>query len=87
MIYSKKYERQAIEVYEALSANDVEVILFDTDDGFGSKIKNAKMLGLPKLAIIGKNFAESSKIELEDRKTGDKIFVDLPKLVEEFKSC
>ena len=45
------------------------------------------MLGLPKLAIIGKNFAESSKIELEDRKTGDKIFIDLPKLVEEFKSC
>ena len=87
VIYSKKYERQAIEVYETLSANDVEVILFDTDDGFGSKIKNAKMLGLPKLAIIGKNFAESSKIELEDRKTGDKIFVDLPKLVEEFKSC
>lgn len=85
VIYSKNHEKQAIKIYEILNKNEIKTVLFDTDDGFGSKIKNAKLLGLKNIIIIGKNFSENSKIEIENRKTGEKFFIELENLTEFLK--
>ncbi len=81
IVYSKKYEENAFEVYNFLLDKNIDVLIFDSDDGFGSKIKNAKMLGISNIAIVGSNYLENSSIELENRKNSNKLFLNKNELL------
>ena len=48
----------------------VIVLLDDRKDGYGTKIKDSELIGIPLNIIIGKQFIEKEEIEFRTR-TGD----------------
>jgi len=63
------------DLYNKLLANGVEVILDDTKERFGFKMKDAELIGFVYTIIIGKELADG-KVEIYERKTKTKISVD-----------
>ena len=53
-------------LYEALSAEGIEVLLDDRKDRFGAKIKDFELLGIPYGVVFGKRLAEG-KVEIIER--------------------
>jgi len=44
-----------------------EVLLDDRKDGYGTKMKDSELIGIPLNIIIGKKFIETNEIELKSR--------------------
>ena len=65
----------AEELYEKLNAAGVKTILDDRAERFGPKIADFELVGFPVGVIVGKKLKDG-KIELRDRKTGEKFEVD-----------
>ena len=63
----KKIAKAATKLYESLSHQGYDVILDDRKAGFGSKIKDSELIGIPINIIIGKSFVENDEIELRTR--------------------
>ena len=61
----------AINLYEQLTKINYSVLLDDRNVGYGSKIKDSELIGIPLNIIIGKNYIENKDIELIAR-NGDK---------------
>jgi len=57
-------------LYRELTEMGYDVLLDDRKDGFGTKIKDSELIGIPLNIIIGKQFLESEEIELRTR-SGD----------------
>ena len=68
-------------IAEALDAAGIEV-LYDDRVGVspGVKFKDAELLGMPTIAVIGKSLADGI-IEVKDRKTGDKVDVPVAEII------
>ena len=72
---------EAKKLYENLKKIGIESIIDDRENvNFGAKIKDAKVLGTPYLAILGGK-VESGKVELEDTKTGKKEIITIDELI------
>lgn len=84
VLYSNNLKEEAIKIYNFLLDNKIETVLFDSDDGFGSQIKNAKLLGLPFALIVGKCFNENRKVEIENRIDNSKTFLNPSDIVNYF---
>tara|TARA_Y100001970_G_scaffold293908_1_gene444501 strand:- start:1638 stop:2966 length:1329 start_codon:yes stop_codon:yes gene_type:complete len=56
---------KAINVYNTLKKNNIDVLIDDTEENLSSKIKKFNLLGIPNSIIIGKNFNEK-KIEFKE---------------------
>ena len=67
-------------MYEELLNKDIETILDDTKGSIGEKIRNAKVLGIPYIAIMGNN-TEDGYVEIERTKDGAKKIVTIDELV------
>ena len=63
----EKIAKAATKLYESLSDQGYDVILDDRKAGFGSKIKDSELIGIPINIIIGKSFVENDEIELRTR--------------------
>ena len=63
----EKIAKAATKLYESLSHQGYDVILDDRKAGFGSKIKDSELIGIPINIIIGKSFVENDEIELRTR--------------------
>ncbi|CAZ85676.1 unnamed protein product [Tuber melanosporum] len=59
---------------------DVDVILDDRDKDIVWKIKDAVLVGYPIMCIMGKSWVDSKKVEIEVRKTGARLGVELGNL-------
>ena len=44
----------------------------DRDDGFGKKIKDSELIGIPVSIVFGKNFTDHNKVEIIFR-NGEKV--------------
>jgi prolyl-tRNA synthetase len=55
------------DVYQAMKAKGVDVILDDRKDRFGAKMKDYELLGIPHTVVIGKKLSEG-KVEFVTRK-------------------
>jgi prolyl-tRNA synthetase len=55
------------ELYEQLTGMGYEVLLDDRKDGYGTKMKDSELIGIPLNIIIGKQFIENKEIELKSR--------------------
>lgn len=55
------------ELYEQLISMGYEVLLDDRKDGYGTKMKDSELIGIPLNIIIGKQFIENKEIELKSR--------------------
>ena len=78
---NQKKVEEALRLYEVLSNKGIKVMLDDRDLSIGSKIKDAKVLGVPYVAILGDN-TEDGQFEIENNRTSEKIVVKLEEYLE-----
>ena len=62
-----KVANAATDLYEKLSNQGYDVILDDRKTGFGAKIKDSELIGIPMNIIIGKLYVEKNEIEMRTR--------------------
>ena len=73
--------KKAEEIYQKLNSTGIGVILDDRENiNIGAKIKDAKVLGTPYIAVIGDK-QEGDNIELENIKTGEKTVLTVNELM------
>ena len=60
------------EIYQKLQSKGVEVIYDDTKASLGQKFSIADLIGVPTQIIVGPRSAAAGKVEVKDRKTGEK---------------
>ena len=78
---NKKLE-MANNIYQELENKKIPVLFDDRSDlSIGAKIKDSKMVGIPYVIVLGKTLDEG-KVIIENNKTGEKIEVELNKLVD-----
>ena len=76
--------KEAKALYEKLGKLGIESIIDDRENiNFGARIKDAKVLGTPYIAIFGGK-VEKGKVELEETKTGKKEIITTEELIERF---
>ncbi len=68
------------EIYQKLSAQGVEVIYDDTKASLGQKFSIADLIGIPTQIIVGPKSAAAGKVEVKDRKTGEKKEIEITNL-------
>ena len=68
----KNIEASSRKLYQDLTQKGFEVILDDREDGFGKKIKDSELIGIPLSIVFGKNFTDHNKVEIIFR-NGEKI--------------
>ncbi len=74
VIANKKDETQielANKIYNDTITDSDDVLLDDRAESFGVKLKDAELIGVPYILIVGKG-AIDGKVELEDRRTGER---------------
>ncbi len=68
----------AEDLYEALTAKGVEVILDDRDERAGVKFKDADLIGIPVRITIGPKSLQENKVEMKKRWESEIKLVSLP---------
>ena len=63
----KKIAKASTDLYSKLSSMGYEVMLDDRKDGYGTKMKDAELIGIPVNVIIGKQYLQNGEIELKHR--------------------
>ena len=61
----KKIAKAATDLYNELLSMGYEAILDDRKDGYGVKMKDAELIGIPINIIIGKQYLQNNEIELK----------------------
>lgn len=84
IISNKEKEDEALTLYNELQNQNIEVILDDTNESIGKKIRNAKIFGIPYIAILG-NSTNNGSVELEYTKDDSKEVVTKEELITKFK--
>ena len=64
------------ELYERLKASNVDVMLDDSKERFGFKMKDAELIGFPYTIIIGKEL-ENGLVQVYERRTRENISVEM----------
>jgi prolyl-tRNA synthetase len=73
------------EIYNKLQAQGIEVIYDDTKASLGQKFSIADLIGIPTQIIVGPKSAAAGKVEIKDRKTGEKQEIQITELDKLFK--
>ena len=63
----EKIAKASTDLYSKLSSMGYEVMLDDRKDGYGTKMKDAELIGIPINIIIGKQYLQNGEIELKHR--------------------
>jgi len=82
----KLLQKKSEEIYNELMENGIEVLIDDRDETTGVKFKDAHLLGIPFLIILGKNFIEKGQIELESR-GGEKEITNEKEILHKVTRC
>lgn len=85
LISNDKKKEQLEDLYKKFNNKDINVIIDDVKGTIGEKIRNAKILGIPYVAIMGNN-TEEGFIELERTKDGEKKTFAVEDLVKEIEN-
>ncbi len=72
------------EIYNSLAERGIEVIYDDTKASLGQKLSIADLIGIPTQVIVGPKSAAAGKVEVKDRKTGEKKEIEILELIKEF---
>ena len=79
-----KFSNIAENLYDTLAQKYINISLDDRDLSLGRKIKDSELIGVPWTIIIGKSYDEKNEFEIINRSSGEKFFVNNPK-IENFK--
>jgi len=83
---SREVQETAERIYRLLTENGVEVLFDDRKDTSpGFKFKDADLLGMPYQVIIGEKNLANGKIEIKERRTGDRLFVEVASLPDKIR--
>lgn len=82
IISNAKKSEVAEKLYNEFNNKDIEVIIDDVKGSIGEKIRNAKILGIPYVAILGNN-TEDGFIEIERTRDGMKKTIKIEELINE----
>lgn len=85
IISNDKKSKVAEEIYNQFLYENVDVIIDDVKGSIGEKIRKAKVLGIPYIAIIGNN-TEEGFVELERTKDGTKNVIKIEDLIKVIKN-
>lgn len=81
IIYKEDKKKMAEELYKRLEDTRIPCIIDDREDySIGTKIKDVYTLGTPYIAILGDK-SESTMIEIEETKTGNKFSINIDEIV------
>lgn len=64
---------EGLAIQDTLEKDGIEVLIDDRDQPPGVKFNDAYLIGIPYIAILGKNYIKTKKIEVELRKTKEKL--------------
>ena len=83
-----KIAEAADSLSEQLQAMGYEVIVDDRKDGYGTKMKDAELIGIPVNVIIGNKFIESGEVELKHRngQSSTNNITEITSIFEHFKN-
>ena len=81
IIYTNENEKEAQMLYRFLQENGLEVVLYDREATFGSKIKDSKLLGFLYMIMLGNKYRDEFLIEVEDRSSSQKVFLKKEELI------
>ena len=83
-----KIAEAANSLSEQLQAMGYEVIVDDRKDGYGTKMKDAELIGIPVNIIIGNKFIESGEVELKHRngQSSTNNITEITSIFEHFKN-
>ena len=84
IISTENKKNIAESMYKEFQNEEVEVIIDDVKGSIGEKIRNAKILGIPYIAILGNN-TEEDFIEIERTKDGLKKIMKIEQAIEAVK--
>lgn len=69
-------DAQAEMIYHALTVAGIEVLYDDTEERAGAKFTTMDLIGLPWQVIVGPKNAAEGKVELKNRRTGERELVE-----------
>ena len=83
-----KIAEAANSLSEQLQAMGYEVIVDDRKDGYGTKMKDAELIGIPVNVIIGNKFIESGEVEIKHRngQSSTNNITEITSIFEHFKN-
>jgi prolyl-tRNA synthetase len=81
LVLEESFLSHAVSLSDTLEKEGFTVLVDDRDEGAGVKFNDALLLGIPYILIIGKNYLSSKKVELEIRKTKEKLSLDREGLI------
>ena len=84
---NKEIASASNQLYLQLKEMGYEVLLDDRKDGYGTKIKDSELIGIPLNIIIGKQFIKNKEVELKSRSGESSInpIADIETILEFFK--
>ncbi len=72
--------REGLVLHDFLQQQGFETLVDDRHEPAGVKFKDAYLIGIPYIVILGKNYLKTRKIEVENRKSGEKQVVSREEL-------
>jgi prolyl-tRNA synthetase len=70
------------EIYQKFLSQNIEVIYDDTKSSLGQKFATMDLIGIPTQIIVGPKSAAAGKVEVKDRKSGEKKEVEIEQVFE-----
>ena len=84
-IKDQKQRDVAFEIYNQTWQKGMQALIDDRDERAGVKFKDADLIGIPLRVNIGERALEQNKLEIEMRKTKEKILVEPGEVIEKSK--
>ena len=75
----------ANKIYDELQKTGIKVLFDDRDAAAGFKFNDADLLGMPIQIVVGEKKLKESKCEVKIRKTGERLDVELTKVITEIQ--
>ena len=73
------------DIYSCMLNNEIDVLYDERNVRAGVKFKDSDLIGIPLKVIVGKNYIENKKLEIETRKDGSKLSLSLEEALQFIK--
>ena len=75
----------AFKIYDSVWQNGLEALIDDRDERAGVKFNDADLIGIPLRVNVGEKSLKQDKVEIQIRKTKEKILVKPGEVIEKSK--
>ena len=73
-------------IYDKLTQAGIEVLFDDRKERPGVMFNDMELMGVPYTLVIGERNLDENKVELKNRRTGEKTMLELDTVIEHFKT-